>query len=194
MIEEVNPSLVITTGTAGAIGSTILLGDVIVSNHVQFDCAKTFKQAAFHKSEYLCGRPVPLGKISYANDHLMEVTRLRLPESKRSAEIMIKPVAKNTRIDVVTTDFFAFDNTTNTFHLQELGSVVEMGDAVLGLACSGLGDKAPAWLAIRNASDPQIDGSLPYKQQVEQAGRIYEKYGYWTTVNSAIACWAVISS
>jgi hypothetical protein len=34
---------------------------------------------------------------------------------------------------------------------------------------------------------------LPYAQQVEVAARIYEKYGYWTTVNSAIACWAVIA-
>jgi len=68
-----------------------------------------------------------------------------------------------------------------------------MGDATLALACSELATP-PRWLAIRNASDPQIDGTLSQKDQVQMAARIYEKYGYWTTVNSAIACWAAVAS
>ena len=35
--------------------------------------------------------------------------------------------------DVVTTDFFAFDDSANDYGLQGLGGTVEMGDAVLGL-------------------------------------------------------------
>jgi hypothetical protein len=68
-----------------------------------------------------------------------------------------------------------------------------MGDAVLGLVCRELGSVAPGWLAIRNASDPQIDGTLPLDEQKRAAARIYERYGYWTTVGSAIATWAVIA-
>jgi len=94
---------------------------------------------------------------------------------------------------VVTTDFFAFDNSVNTYKLQGLGAAVEMGDAVLGLVCQDLGSAAPGWLAIRNASDPQIDGTLPLDEQKKTAARIYERYGYWTTVGSAIATWAVIA-
>ena len=194
VISEVNPSLVITTGTAGGIGSVMVLGDVVTSKKVRFDCQRTFKNAPFAHAEYTSSKSVGLNKLSYADQHLMAVTLSRLPQLKRNPKIVVRPLAANEQIDVVTTDFFAFDDTTDQFGLQKLGSAVEMGDAVLGLVCDGLGTKAPAWIAVRNASDPQMDGSLPYNQQVEMAGRIYEKYGYWTTVNSAIACWAVIIS
>jgi len=192
LIEEVQPSLVITTGTAGGIGGNVQLGDVTVSNKVRFDCTRTFKSADFCNKEFTT-TAMPLGKLKTANDKLMSITTSRLPQAPRTSEIVVKTSSKFKTIDVVTTDFFAFDDTTDHFKLQALGMAVEMGDAVLGLACSELA-KAPNWLAIRNASDPQIDGSLTYAQQVEMAARIYEKYGYWTTVNSAIACWAAVAS
>jgi len=52
----------------------------------------------------------------------------------------------------------------------------------------------PRWLVIRNASDPQIDGTLPKKEQVKAAVEAYQQYGYWTSVNSSIAAWAVIAA
>ena len=95
--------------------------------------------------------------------------------------------------DVVTTDFFAFDDTSNTFALQGLGGAVEMGDAVLGLVTQGLGTAAPLWTAVRNASDPEIDSTgLTEKEAATKAAQIYERYGYWTTIPSAITCWALI--
>jgi hypothetical protein len=172
----------------------MVLGDVVVSKKVRFDCQKTFKNSPFAQAEYIASKSMKMDKVSYANKNLMAVTLSRLPQLTRNPKIVMKPLAVKEPIDVVTTDFFAFDNTTDQFGLQKLGSAVEMGDAVLGLVCGTMGAKAPAWIAVRNASDPQMDGTLPYKQQVEMAGRIYEKYGYWTTVNSAIACWAVIVS
>lgn len=98
------------------------------------------------------------------------------------------------KTDVITTDFFAYDNTTDTYQLQGLGAAVEMGDAVLGLVCQDLGNQAPNWYAIRNASDPQISGTLTLADQRKKAAQIYEKYGYWTTIDSAIATWAVIAA
>jgi len=95
---------------------------------------------------------------------------------------------------VVTTDFFAFDTADNEYKLRGLGAAVEMGDVVLGLVCKeDLADNAPDWLAIRNASDPQIEGDLPPYEQKKKAAQIYERYGYWTSVGSAIAAWAVIA-
>ena len=124
----------------------------------------------------------------------MSFTKDRLPKASRPARIISKPAAGIKPIEIVTTDFFAFDDDTNDYKLQGLGSVVEMGDASLGLACDEIGDTAPAWLAIRNASDPQITGGISPKDKADKAGRIYEKYGYWTTINSAIACWTAITS
>ena len=38
---------------------------------------------------------------------------------------------------------------------------------------------------------PSSVGDL--EAQKKWASQIYEKFGYWTTVGSAIACWAVIA-
>ncbi|MNF06482.1 hypothetical protein D3C80_2064410 [compost metagenome] len=69
------------------------------------------------------------------------------------------------------------------------------------------GRQAPKWLVIRNASDPQINGKLPGRvtpgvpvelrreldMQAHWAVWYYETYGYWTSVNSAIAVWAMVA-
>jgi len=49
IIQEVQPKLVITTGTAGGIGKEFEVGDVIVSPVVRFDCISKFKQKPFAK-------------------------------------------------------------------------------------------------------------------------------------------------
>ena len=194
LINEVKPRLVITTGTAGGIGKGIQLGDVVVSNIVRFDCNRTFKNEPFHDQIFTCNKPISTTQIAKANSKLMGFTTNMLPKADRDARIITRPLTGIKPIDVVTTDFFAFDDDTNDYKLQGLGAAVEMGDATLGLACNELGNEAPAWIAIRNASDPQITGGTTPREKADKAGRIYEKYGYWTTINSAIACWAVITS
>jgi hypothetical protein len=68
-----------------------------------------------------------------------------------------------------------------------------MGDAVLGLVASELEETAPRWLAIRNVSDPQISADgLTLKQQAAMAAQIYKGFGRWSSVCSAITCWASI--
>jgi hypothetical protein len=95
---------------------------------------------------------------------------------------------------VVTTDFFGFDTSDDHYHLQGLGDVSEMGDAVLGLVCSNMGTNAPRWLAVRNVSDPQIKAEGTLKQQAAIAAQIYKGFGRWSSVCSALTCWALIAS
>ena len=52
IIQEVQPSLVITTGTAGGIGKKVEVGDVIVSPIVRFDCLSKFKKQPFAQEHY----------------------------------------------------------------------------------------------------------------------------------------------
>lgn len=52
IIQEVKPKLVITTGTAGAIGSNIKVGDVIIGRKSRFDCNKMFVGAPNNKQQY----------------------------------------------------------------------------------------------------------------------------------------------
>jgi hypothetical protein len=57
-----------------------------------------------------------------------------------------------------------------------------------------MGEKAPRWLAIRNVSDPQIKAEGTLKQQEQVAAQIYKGFGRWSTVCSAITCWASIAA
>jgi len=52
IISEVRPSLVLTTGTAGGIGKDALVGDVVVSSVVRFDCTSKSKREALAQAHY----------------------------------------------------------------------------------------------------------------------------------------------
>ena len=91
------------------------------------------------------------------------------------------------------TDFFGFDTSDDHYRLQELGDVSEMGDAVLGLVGSRM-RKPPRWIMVRNVSDPQIKAEGTLKEQAELAAQIYKAFGRWSSICSAIVCWALIAA
>jgi purine-nucleoside phosphorylase len=173
LIAEVKPRLVITTGTAGGIGAGVELGDVVVAKSVRFDCMKEFKSKPFHAASYDCSL-LTTGSFAVAQELFSEYAG-HLPTASRPPAIFAAASADVPLPDIVTTDFFAFDDTSNTFDLQSLGGAVEMGDAVLGLVTQELGATAPLWIAVRNASDPEIDSTgLTEKEAATKAAQIYE--------------------
>jgi hypothetical protein len=193
IIDEVQPKLVLTTGTAGGIGTQSEVGDVVVSPIVRFDCTAKFKAEPFHADHYASAA----AKTSHfaTASQLFAANAGQLPkDNTRPPQIVqVKPSALAS--SVVTTDFFGFDTSNDHYHLQGLGDVSEMGDAVLGLVSSQIGAQAPRWLAVRNVSDPQIkaDG-MTLKQQSALAAQIYKGFGRWSSVCSAIVCWALIAA
>lgn len=193
IIEEVQPKLVITTGTAGGIGTQFEVGDVIVSPVVGFDCIKSFKKKPFAMDSF--SNVAPLTTHFAAAKSLFKFNSAQLPKDNTRAPKIFRVPVKGVNSSVVTTDFFGFDTSDNHFKLQGLGDVSEMGDAVLGLVTSEMGSAAPRWLAIRNVSDPQIkaDG-LTLEQQGDIAAQIYKGFGRWSSVCSAIVCWASIAA
>ena len=52
----------------------------------------------------------------------------------------------------------------------------------------------PHWACVRNLSDPTINGALSAKVQAACAVYYYSKFGYWTTVNSALTSWAIAAA
>jgi hypothetical protein len=95
---------------------------------------------------------------------------------------------------VLTTDFFSFDTSNDHYGLQGKGSVNELGDAVLGQLAADL-QNPPRWLAVRNVSDPQIKASVgDLVAQAKLAATIYKGFGRWSSVCSAIVCWALIAA
>jgi hypothetical protein len=181
---------VITTGTGGGIGPEFEVGDVIVSRFVAFDCKKEFKR--FNGDSFACSTGAPDGKFTEAQSLFSFNAKSLPPDNTRAPRIVI---AESPQTGILTTDFFGFDNTANTYGLEGKGDLSEMGDAVLGMVCQEMGSEAPSYTIVRNVSDPQIDSSdMTLEQQTKAAATIYKAFGRWSSVCSAIVCWSLIAS
>ena len=193
IITEAQPKLVITTGTAGGIGKQFEVGDVVVSPIVRFDCTSKFKSEPFHDAHFSSVAPKTTHFASART--LFKANAAQLPKDNTRLPQITRVPPSDLASSVMTTDFFGFDTSDNHFGLQGLGDVSEMGDAVLGLVSSQMGTEAPRWVAVRNVSDPQIkaDG-LTLKQESALAAQIYKAFGRWSSVCSAIVCWALVAA
>ncbi len=191
LISEVDPKLVITTGTGGGIGSYVELGDVVLGAATRFDCTTKFASQSFAHDVYPTST-LTTNSFSIA-EPLFAANASKLPAASRLPVIITKPIPGVASADVVTTDFYAYDDVLDTYQLQGLGAVCDEGDAALGLVIKGLGSSAPNWASVRNVSDPQIqDQGMTKEQAYQKATGYYSRYGYWTTIPSAITCWALI--
>jgi len=197
IIEEVNPKLVITTGTAGGIGKDFEVGDVIVSPIIRFDCQKWLKHKPYlgHHSQSTAPSATNFAEAK----KLFKANADQLPKTNKRGPKIVRVALGALQHSVVTTDFFGFDTSDNHYKLWNQGDVSEMGDAVLGLVVE---DKKkadpqwtpPEWVAVRNVSDPQISTSVgDLKAQAKLAAQIYKGFGRWSSVCSAIVCWALIA-
>lgn len=192
IIKEVQPQLVLTTGTAGGIGAEFEVGDVVVSPIVLFDCIKKFKNEPFHDAHF--SSSAANTKFFTKAKTLFKANSDQLPKDNTRAPKILRVAPSALKSSVVTTDFFGFDTSDNHFGLRGLGDVSEMGDAVLGLVASQMGSSAPRWIAVRNVSDPQMKAEGTIQDQAKLAAQIYKGFGRWSSVCSAIVCWALIAA
>jgi hypothetical protein len=218
IVDEAAPSLIITTGTAGGVFAEHDLGDVVVTRGAKFRLQKEFRNAPFNDQAFRSDWQVGTAQFGKAVELMRRFkTRISEPEflpptiNFAPVDHLPKPIRENDpdiKLDgidmppfhpILTTDYFEFGTSTN--QLDQVGAAVEMGDAALGLAMQerkDAGKPTPNWLVIRNCSDPQINGALrnrPAKQSLQAMWAVYyyKGFGYWTTVNSALATWAVIA-
>jgi hypothetical protein len=160
---------------------------------VRFDCTAKFKGEPFARDRYESAA-AKASHFAIARA-LFKTNAAQLPKDNARPPKIIRVTRGQLAAAVLTTDFFGFDTSNDHYKLQGLGSVSEMGDAVLGLVASDMGETAPRWLAIRNVADPQIDASgLTLRQQAALAATIYKGFGRWSSVCSAITCWAAIAA
>jgi len=181
----VAPKLFITTGTGGGIGTDVKLGDVVIAGTVRFDCKTQFSKEPWASTSYRAS-PLPKGALAAITPALTGINAARIPGARKAPKIFSAATDA-----MVTTDFFAFDDSTDHYGLQALGRACDMGDAMVANALQGV--PGLSWYSIRNASDPQIPNPDGNMQQANQdAATIYSKYGGLTTAASVIATWAVI--
>jgi nucleoside phosphorylase len=187
IVLAVKPTLLITTGTAGGIGATTALGDIVIAQTVRFDCTTQFKSEPFAMKPYPALAP-SAAALAAVSPELLAVNASHLPNSPQ-------PKVWHAATDaVVTTDFFAFDDSTNHYKLEGLGRMCDMGDAMVAQVMQQQFPQVEFY-SIRNASDPQIPNpNNNIEQAHEQSTDIYSKYGAFTTAGSVIAAWAVIAT
>ena len=148
IVAAVQPRIFITTGTGGGIGSDVLLSDVIAGSIVRFDCTTQFKNEPWAQASFNAS-PFPPDALKAITPSLLSMNASRIPGARATPKIWSAPANA-----IVTTDCFAFDDSTDHYKLQGFGQVCEMGDAMVASALQGIPDLV--WHAVRNASDPQI--------------------------------------
>jgi nucleoside phosphorylase len=104
----VQPKVLITTGTGGAIGADVLLGDVVVAAQTRFDCTKQFKKEPWAQMSYPTSA-LPGGALAAITPDLSRVNAARIPGAHPEPKIW----TGDQQATVVTTDFFAFDDSTD---------------------------------------------------------------------------------
>ena len=160
----------------------------MVSPIVTFDATKWLKTSPYGRASFHDG--TPSRKNLRRATTLFKANSAQLPkDNSRPPRIAVTTSPSQC---VLTTDFFGFDTSDNHYGLAGLGAVCEMGDAILGLVTSRMGAAAPAWVAVRNVSDPQIKAQGTLEDQANEAAQIYKGFGRWSSVCSAIVCWALI--
>jgi nucleoside phosphorylase len=213
IIEEAQPRYIFTIGTSGSVRGDCALGDVVVTRGAKFRLTKRFKNEPFNGQTYTSQWTIPTRYFDKAAELMQRFASdlLEPPVGPPHLGFQPKHFAKappNTpkiHCDdnhdmpefhpILTTDYFEFGTTTN--NLDKEGAACEMGDAVLGLVASEM-ETAPKWAVVRNMSDPLINGNLSTREyhlnlQTLWAVAYYEAYGYFTSVNGALATWAIIA-
>jgi hypothetical protein len=182
LITELAPKYVITTGTAGAIGSRIQCGDVTICTGSRLHLEKTYpkfpdlstdSKAATEISNSVTFDPQ---YVQYAATHL---TRLALPGLQQCYSRLqsnpgyafvpnstlppsiyvtgVNPVPGPQPMDVVSADYMTTDDNNNSEGLQTLGIMNDTDDAFLFYAISKMpAATRPKCISVRNASEPQM--------------------------------------
>lgn len=182
LIGELAPSLVISTGTAGAIGNQLNCGDVIITNVARLHCQNTYP--AFPSLNQLSQNSTQLKNNAPVNDTYVtqaatNYTKLSLPglaqcygkvagrpgysflkQNTQAPAIYlagVNPVPGPEPMDIVSADYLTVDDDNDSEGLQQLGVMNDTDDAFVFYAISTLPrNKQPKWLSVRNASEPQV--------------------------------------
>jgi len=186
--QAVQPKVFITTGTGGAIGKNVLLGDVVIAPQITFDCTTpAYVNEQFNKAKYNTS-PLPANFRTAMPDDLLKVNGARVTDG-----VPVPNIWTDNASLIVTTDTYEYDDVQNSNNLQGLGRACDMGDAMVALALQGI--PGLQFYAIRNASDPQM--AVPDAQQNDPTQTSFGIYHYWggvTTAASVIATWKLITT
>jgi Phosphorylase superfamily len=182
LVSELQPKLVISTGTAGGIGSHIQCGDVVITDAARLHCKLNYPK--YPAIDTLSKNNTQLTNTVTVNDKYVayaaqNFTKLSLPglakcyaefatrqgysflkKNSSAPSIYVKgvnPVPGPQPMDIVSADYLTVDDNNDSEGLQSLGTMNDTDDAFAFYAINQLSGTKTNWLSIRNASEPQVD-------------------------------------
>ncbi len=178
LIDDINPTVVLTTGTSGAIGPKVNCGDVVINEVARLHCQDTYvgygdiALLTQNNTELKNNSHVTIAAkyIDYANTHLLPLSVPGLTScfEKFSGNNAYRFLKKNLTptiyqqvpgvqpMDILSADYLTVDDTENLEQLQSLGVLNDTDDGFAVYAIHKMTAKTPKWISVRNASEPQI--------------------------------------
>jgi hypothetical protein len=218
LVSEVQPKLVITSGTGGAVGTEVLCGDVVITDTALFHTEHTYPAypgiVTFKSNPgpkpIVSNCPVGTAQMSHASTVMCKLTepglqndfaklatgktKITFAKANTPSKIFVKHVNGSTEMNVLTADYFSIDDSHNSEGLEQIGVMDDMDDAFVAFAIEQMNTPPhPNWLSVRNASEPQIPYLASVSDMKDQASEVYMTCGYHTSLNGAFACWAVVA-
>lgn len=189
MLDQVQPRLVISTGSAGGLGPEVAAGDVIISRHIRWQPSPDSSSETQAAHAYSSTARLRAGQFTLADRALLPAVSDNLP-ADRKRRLHIDTSRHRTSVITTSSLATAADRATLLPHLHS-AKAVDMADAMLGLACAER-SHPPAWVSVRSAHDAQTD-TRKQDEGRREAASAYERLGYWASLSSAIACWSLIA-
>jgi hypothetical protein len=219
LVSEVQPKLVITSGTGGAVGTEVLTGDVVVTDTALFHCEHTYPAFPGIVPFKSAPGPVPIANsvtvgmahMNHASTVMCKLTeaplqddfaklasgkyKITFAKANSPSKIYVKKVNGAKELNVLTADYFSIDDSKNSEGLEQIGVMDDMDDAFVALAINLMKTppERPKWLSVRNASEPQIPSMAQVSEMKDQASEVYMTCGYHTSLNGGFACWAIVA-
>lgn len=182
LVTELQPKLVISTGTAGAVGSKINCGDVVITDAARFHLREQYP--SFPDLNTMSPKNTQLKNTFTVNKKYVQYaatnfTKLSLPglalcynklgndpqysflkKNTQPPSIYVtneNPVPEPEPMDIVSADYLTVDDNNDSEGLQAQGTMNDTDDAFAFYAIGTLAGNRPKWVSVRNASEPQIN-------------------------------------
>jgi len=210
LVQHVQPKLILSTGTAGGAKTADHIGTVRASSAgTLFETGKAQSQWP----EYSNGWTAPVATLDNPN-----FSKLLFPIPMTAADLQtlcarfnqnyktnytlaeLDPNGLNRgdptpqignqtggNASLLTTTTFVVGTTAGAY--QDF-TAIEMDDAIIGEACKA---SNVAFGFVRNISDPVQNAELPAKVQGNWGSAVYDAVGFYTSYNSALTVWAMLS-
>ncbi|MGH8234149.1 MAG: hypothetical protein ACREPU_08125 [Rhodanobacteraceae bacterium] len=209
IIEDVKPSLVLSTGTAGGSRLTDKIGTInVVNAATMYSSSAPSSRWPTYTSTYsptwnmvgksgffalLFGIPATSKNLQTLANQFNSFHGTSYSLATLNADGLCTPstlpALNNLTPDgtsLLTASTFVTGNTSGDYANY---AVIEMDDAVIAQTCQ---QNNVTYGSVRNVSDPAQNASLPAAMQGNWGSAVYDVFGFYTSFNGALVSWALI--